>query len=114
MTERLVQNDNLPDQEFEIYDDDGSRVNIAGATVNFYFVNDEDGTTANTGHTAMTITDAANGECKYEWDNHAPASPVALATAGDYTAELEVTFAGGDVETVFDTFKYIVRQGLGP
>ena len=114
MTERLIQNDNLPDQEFEIYDDDGAAVNITGATINFYFTNNNTGTVVNNGHTAMTITDAVSGECKYVWDNHTPASPVDLATAGKYTAEIEVTFVSGLIETVFDTFKYYVRQELGP
>jgi len=106
----LVQNDNRPDQPFTIYDDTGTVVNLTGCTVKFFFRNDNSHIVVNLAHATMTLTDAANGIVKYVWDNHAPLAPFDLATAGEYTAEIEVTFPDGTVETVRDTFAYHVRQ----
>lgn len=36
-------------------------------------------------------------------------SPTALDTAGDFEAEIEITFADGTIQTAFDTIKFKVR-----
>jgi hypothetical protein len=114
LTEYLVQNDNKPDQEFVLTTEDGNAQNLTDTTVNFYFMNDNSREIVNDGHTEMTITNAAAGECTYVWDNHSPDDPVDLATPGGFTAEVEVTLSDGKIQTVYDTYKYHIRQELGP
>lgn len=105
----VVQGDNKPDLNFTIKDADGVAINITGCTINFYFRKKATVTVINSGHTACTITDAPNGKCKYVWDNHSPVSPVDLAGEGEHEGEVEITYAGGDIQTVPAILKIFVR-----
>lgn len=46
----------------------------------------------------------AGGRAFMDW------SPTALDTEGEYEGEIETTFAGGGVQTVFETLKFKVRS----
>lgn len=80
----IKRNDTSPSIEAVLSDSNGP-VNLTGATVNFYMANLVSG--------AATITDAAAGEVRYDWQ------------AGDTTklgyhlAEWEVVYADGKKET---------------
>lgn len=114
MTTYLVQNDNQPSQVFTLADDTGTVVVLTGCTVNFYFKNNSSGSVVNDQHTLMTIVDPLAGIVQYVWDNHLPLTPCDLATPGEYTAEIRVTYPDGTLETAYDTFKYHVREKIGP
>jgi hypothetical protein len=46
----------------------------------------------------------AGGRAYMDW------SPTALDTEGEYEGEIEITFVGGGVQTIFDTLKFKVRS----
>lgn len=64
-------------------------------------LNDDDGTI----NTAPPYNVAgAGGRCGINW------SPTALDAAGEYEAEVEITFADGTIQTLYDTLKFTVRE----
>lgn len=105
----LVQGDNKPDLNITIKKANGDPVDISTATINFYFRKKGSATVVNTSHTGCTVTDGPNGKCTYEWDNHAPITPLDLAGEGDHEGEVEITFATGDIQTVPAIIKLFVR-----
>jgi hypothetical protein len=52
----------------------------------------------------FSVRDASAGDVYLAW----PAS--ALDTAGTFTGEIEVTYAGGGIQTVYDQLKFKVRE----
>ncbi len=74
------------DVNFSVFNQDGTIPDITGATVTFKM-------RATTGTSlkvdgSCTIDDGPNGKCSYTW------IAADLDTAGNYVAELEVTFSG--------------------
>lgn len=90
---KRVQNDTGPDFPFSVARPDGTVPDLTGATVNF-IIQAPSGTVTNTGHQACTMTDLVTGEGYYSF------LAGDLAEAGDYTCDLQVTDAGGKIETV--------------
>lgn len=108
MTEkiRLVRNDTRPVLVCTITDDTTSQpINLAGATVRLKFR--AVGATALTATVTGTVTDAASGVVAF----YPSTAPEMLAgSAGDYEGEIEITFADTQVQTVYDTLKFKVRE----
>lgn len=87
----LIRNDVGFDIEFEINDADGVDVNLTDSTIKFKMWKPGVATCKING--SCTITDASKGECKYTvlTDD--------LNTAGNYDAELEITYTSGKIIT---------------
>lgn len=81
----IKQNDTRPIIQISMKTAAGAAVNLTGATVRFHMGALIDA--------AATVTDAANGVAEYEWQ------PGDTATAGTYSAEFEVTYLDGGIET---------------
>lgn len=104
--EQLVvkQNDHGYDLFFEVVNYDNTALNLTGATAINLNLKLANSTLAATVLTAA-IADAVNGICKYN------VQAGTFATAGIYIAELQVTFASGEVITV-PTFQIIVDSEI--
>lgn len=101
---KLVQGDTRPALVTTLTDETTALpINIAGATVMLKFR--ASGATVLTDTMIATVTDGANGVCVFQW------SVLALAGApGDYEGEIEITFADGKVQTVYDILKFKLRK----
>lgn len=117
---RLVQGDTRPQLVVSLKDQRGAAINCTGGSVRFYFrrlgstellttivgtlltgfVNDDD--TINTA--APYNVAGAGGRASFSWPTGALDVP-----AGEYEGEVEVTFADGTIQTVYDILKFKVR-----
>lgn len=108
MTEaiRLVQGDTRPALVVTLNDKDtGDVINITGATVRMKFKEENASVLADT--LVGTVLDGAAGLCKFDW------GPTSLSGAdGNYVGEIEITFADGGVQTVYDLLRFILREDL--
>jgi hypothetical protein len=108
MTEKikLVQGDTRPALVCTITDETtGSAINLTDATVVLKFR--ALGATTLQATVTGTVTDGPNGQVTFY-----PASAPAMlqGDAGDYEGEIEITFPGGQIQTVYDTLKFKVRE----
>ncbi len=91
MTFRIKQNDTAPSLRANLKQGDNDPIDLSNATVRFhmravgssYAVVDKDAVVANAG----------SGIVQYNWEQ------ADTATVGEYQAEFEVTYPGGEVET---------------
>lgn len=99
----LVQGDTRPILTCTLTDETtGLAINITGATVVLRFR--ESGSTTTKATITGAVTNGANGVVEFTW-------PVgALDTAGEFEGEVEVTFANGGVQTIYDRLKFKVRE----
>lgn len=108
MTEKikLVQGDTRPALVCNITDDTtGNVIDISGATVLLKFR--ALGATTLQATVIGSVTDGPNGQVTF----YPATAPEMLAgAAGDYEGEIEITFAGGQIQTVYDVLKFRVRQ----
>jgi hypothetical protein len=103
---KLVQDDTRPALVCTITDDtSGAAINITGATVLLKFR--AAGATTLQATVTGTVTDGANGVVAFY-----PASAPEMLTgeAGDYEGEIQITFADGQIQTVYDLLKFKVRS----
>lgn len=103
---KMVQGDTKPALVCVLTDETtGAALPITGATVvlKFRAVGAAELTATVTG----SVTDGANGQCVFY-----PASAPAMLQGepGDYEGEIEITFADGTVQTVYDLLKFKVRE----
>lgn len=102
---KLVQGDTRPALVVNLTDDTtGNPIGIAGATVRLKFreVGSETIISTLTG----TVIDGANGQVAFYWAQ----DPTSLqGEPGDYEGEIEITFADGQVQTVYDVLKFKLR-----
>jgi len=77
-------------------------INLTGATVRMRLR--EIGKTTITDTRTLTITNATSGEAATDF------SASSFPAAGTYEAEIEMTFATGGIQTVFDLVKFKVRD----
>jgi hypothetical protein len=103
---KLVQNDTRPALVCTITDDTtGTVINLAGASalLKFRAVGSTDLQATVTG----TVTDGPNGVVAFY-----PASAPAMLTgaAGEYEGEIQITFADGQIQSVYDLLKFKVRS----
>jgi len=103
---RLVQGDTRPALVCNITDDTtGEAMNLSGSTVRLKFR--AAGATSLTTTVQGVVTDGNNGVCVFY-----PATAPAMLQGdpGDYEGEIEITFADGQVQTVYDLLKFKVRE----
>lgn len=83
---------------------DGVAIDLTGATVKLILA--KGSTITNTGHQSCTLVTPTSGRVQYD--------PEAgdFATPGTYKADLEVTYADGSIERLYDQLKFQVRRKL--
>jgi hypothetical protein len=90
----MFQNDTSPDAIFNLSREDGSIVDLTGASVNLNIQNPSSKQPTNAGHQACAITPpATSGQCQYQWQS------TDLPIAGIYNAWLHITYSDGQTET---------------
>jgi predicted dehydrogenase len=97
MTFNLKQNDTSPNIQAQMFDGDGSPVDITNATVRFHVRNAEGTVIIDEPAVILSATD---GTVEYGW------VAADTATAGTFQAEFEVTYESGKIET-FPNSSYI-------
>lgn len=103
---KLVQGDTRPAIVVTLTDDaTGNVITLTGATpvLRFRAV----GSTTIQATVTGTVTDGAAGQCAFY---PASAPEMLSGDAGDYEGEIEITFADGQVQTVYDLLKFKLRQ----
>lgn len=104
---KLVRNDNRPYITVTLTDPaTGSAIDLTNATVVVHFRAAGSATLAAT--LSASITNAAGGVCRFNFPGATLNVP-----AGPYEGEVEITFPGGDVQTVYDLLKFTVREQAG-
>lgn len=103
---RLVRNDTRPAIVCTITDDTtGLPINITGATVRLKFR--AAGAETLTATVVGGVTDGPNGRVAF----YPASAPEMLAgEPGDYEGEIEITFSDGQIQTVYDSLKFKIRQ----
>lgn len=103
---RLVQGDTRPALVCTITDETtGSAINVTGCTSVLKFR--ELGATTLQATVTGSITNGPAGQITF----YPASAPTMLAgAAGDYEGEIEITFADGQIQTVYDTLKFRVRE----
>lgn len=103
---KLVQGDTRPAIVCTLTDDTtGAAIDISGATVRLKFRGV--GATTNTAVVVGAVTNGLNGACVF----YPASSPEMLqGEPGDYEGEIEITFADGQIQTVYDLLKFKVRE----
>lgn len=92
-TFKIKQNDTSPSILTQLLDGASAAVNITGATsVRFHMRQAADPKTVIIDEDATIVT-AIDGTVRYDWD------AADTATAGEYEAEFEITYATGEIET---------------
>jgi hypothetical protein len=108
MTEkiRMVQGDTRPALVCTITDETtGAVINITGATVLLKFR--AAGATVLTATVTGSVTDGPAGKVVFF---PASAPQMLQGAPGDYEGEIEITFADGQIQTVYDLLKFKIRQ----
>ena len=102
---KLVQGDTRPALVCNITDETtGLPVSLTGATCRLKFRKVGASTVKAT--LIGTNTDAVNGVVEFYWAS----DPSSLADAdGQYEGEIEVIFADGQIQTVYDKIQFVVR-----
>lgn len=103
---KLVQGDTKPVLVCTITDDTtGQAINISGATVVLKFR--AAGATTLQATVTGSVTNGAAGQVAFY-----PATAPSMLTgaAGDYEGEIEITFADGTIQTVYDLLKFKLRE----
>ena len=103
---KLVQGDTKPALVCNITDEiTGNPIGLTGATVLLKFR--AAGATELTATVTGTVTDGPNGQVAF----YPASAPAMLAgEAGDYEGEIEITFSDGQIQTVYDTLRFKVRE----
>lgn len=99
----LIRNDTQFDIPFEIDDADGADVSLTDSEVRFKMWST--GASACKINGICTITEAAEGKCKYAIQDND------LDTTGIYTAELEITYTSGKIITASGITVKILEDG---
>jgi hypothetical protein len=103
----LVQGDSGPQMKATLTrDDTGSVIDITGATVTLKVrpVGSET-VSFTTNSITSASSDLQNGIAIFAFS-----SSNLSVSAGNYEGEIEVTFASGDIETVYETIQIVVRE----
>jgi hypothetical protein len=103
----LVQSDNGTQLKVEITrDDTGLPVDLTGATPTLRFKKKNTGVIlTDINSSSFSSNDLEAGIAVFQFN----AAALAI-TAGDYVAEIQVTFTDGTVETVYEELQFVVRE----
>lgn len=93
-TIKIYKSDTAPNMTFTITRIDGSIVDLTGATVKFKIQDPVTGVRTNDAANTCTLINAANGTCKYAWNN------TDLPDPGTYAANLVIYYPTLDPEGV--------------
>lgn len=105
---KLVQNDNRPEITVTITDESsGNVMSLAGASEVMRF-RKKGTTTVLATLTGTHVTDGTDGKTRFSFPGAA-----LNVEAGNYEGEIEITFAGGDKQTVWDVLQFKVRAQFG-
>lgn len=99
MTFYIKQNDTTPSIKATLKDGDGTVINLTDASVRFH-MRKIDSTTSVVDAAGSVVSPATSGIVQYDW------SASDTATAGMYSAEFEITYGDGKIET-FPNSDYI-------
>lgn len=103
---KLVQGDTKPALVCNLTDDTtGEAISLGGATVRLKFR--AAGATELTATVTAVVTDGPNGQVVFY---PASAPEMLQGEPGDYEGEIEITFADGTIQTVYDLLKFKVRE----
>jgi hypothetical protein len=103
---KLVQGDTRPAIVCNITDDTtGAPVVLTGATVVLKFR--AAGDTTLTATVPGSVTDGPNGQVVFY---PASAPEMLQGEPGDYEGEIEITFSDSQIQTVYDTLRFKVRE----
>lgn len=103
---KLVQGDTRPSIVCTLTDSTtGLPIGLSGATVRLYFK--AAGADTLTATVVGSITDPSNGVVVF-FPSTAP--QMLQGEAGDYQGEIEITFADGTIQTIYDLLKFKVRE----
>ena len=103
---KLVQGDTKPALVCNLTDDTtGEVISLSGATVRLKFR--AAGATELTATVTGVVTDGPNGQVVFY---PASAPQMLQGEPGDYEGEIEITFADGTIQTVYDLLKFKVRE----
>lgn len=108
MTIQLVQNDTGPDIEVTVYDVTSNApidFSNAGDVVRMHFAS-EDGLVAPISIVGTKPGGGSDGRASFSWPGGA------LAVAGTYEGEIEITFVSGKVQTVPEKLRFVVREEI--
>lgn len=97
-----VQGNTSPDLAITLWRE-GQPINLTGVTAVILILTGSTGSVTNTGHQTCTVTDATGGKISYS------VTTGDFATAGNYSGEVQVTFASGKVEKIYETFSVKAR-----
>jgi hypothetical protein len=103
---KLVASDNRPFVTLTLTTPDGAPVDLTGASVQVFFR--AAGATVLTATLPCVITNASSGNCYFNF----PGTTL-VGLSGAYEGEIEVTFANGDKQSVYDLLKFVVRDQVG-
>lgn len=105
---KLVQGDNRPEITITVTDEStGNVVSLAGATEAMRFRKKGTETVLAT-LVGTHVTDGTDGRTRFSFTGSA-----LDVEAGLYEGEVEITFAGGDKQTIYDTLQFRVREQFG-
>lgn len=103
---KLVQGDTRPAIVVTLTDENtGSPIGLTGATPRLYFRAAGDTTLVAT--LVGSVVDGPNGKCVF-YPSTAP--QMTQGEPGDYEGEIEITFADGQIQTVYDILKFKLRE----
>jgi hypothetical protein len=104
---KLVAGDNRPFIVMTLMNPEDVPINITDATIVIYFR--EAGAADLIATIPCTINDPLGGVCYFNF----PADTL-KDLEGAYEGEIEITFANGDIQSVYDLLKFQVRAQVGP
>lgn len=103
---KLVQNDTRPALVVTITDDTtGNPIDMTGSTLALKFR--QVGSSSLQATVAGIVTGGTSGQVTF-FPSTAP--EMLAGTPGDYEGEIQITFPDGQIQTVYDTLKFKVRQ----
>lgn len=85
---------------------DGTAIDLTGASVNLIIQQRSTGTITNTGHQTASLVTAASGIISYT------AQAGDFPAAGNYVADVKVTYSGGGIEILYQQAKFKVRSKI--
>lgn len=104
---KLVQGDNRPEITCTIENEAGDVISLAGATAQLHF-RKKGTTTLLFSVSGALVTDGTDGKVRFNF-----AGGVLNIEQGRYEGEIEITFPGGDKQTVYEPVQFYLREDFG-
>lgn len=101
---KLVSGDNRPYITLTLTDADGTAINLSGSTVRIFF-RAAGTTTILSTLLCSYVTTGTDGKVIFNFPGTTLDVP-----AGYYEGEIQITYAGSDIQTVYDVLKFQIRE----